>query len=151
MRHAREACKPQPWSLVCYWTCIAIGSHYFSGITCANKQVNNNRGQFTLFIVFHIVASCAWYRYLSEYKIKKFDGSADSIYAAHRLDGRAKHQSWSTQHQRHFFSLSSVGQHGPIYSETGCQLLKERFATQLRDIFIEGVARALTVFGAPTA
>ena len=141
----------------------ALGSHYFrSGIFTVNTHVKNTLSQFSLFIGFFISLSIAAYAVylLQEYgNLKKFDGPADSIYAAHRLDNELDIKAGLLSTLAAFFSAAggaSVGQYGPIvhFGATIGSWLKEKFATQITaDIFIGcGVAGAISAgFGAPIA
>lgn len=166
MRHAREAMQAITHTVffgVVIGLISAIGSHYFRvGITTVNKQVNNNLGQFTLFISFFISLSVAAYvvYLLQKYgNLKKFDGPADSIYAAHRLDNELNIKAGLLSTLAAFFSAAggaSVGQYGPIvhFGATIGSWLKEKFITPITaDIFIGcGVAGAISSgFGAPIA
>ena len=141
----------------------AIGSHYFrSGIATVNSFIDENLSQFTLFIGFFIslsVAAFAVYLLQKYGNLKKFDGPADSIYAAHRLDNELNVKAGILSTLAAFFSAAggaSVGQYGPIvhFGATIGSWLKEKFATPITtDIFIGcGVAGAISSgFGAPIA
>ena len=90
----------------------ALGSHYFrSGIFIVNTHVKNNLSQFSLFIGFFISLSIAAYAVylLQQYgNLKKFDGPADSIYAAHRLDNELDIKAGLLSTLAAFFQLPEV-------------------------------------------
>ena len=166
MRHARAAMQAITHTVffgVIIGLISAFGSHYFKeGIFTLSGYVNKNLSQFNLFLGFFISLSVAAYivHLLQKYgHIKKFDGPADSIYAAHRLDNELDVKAGLLSTLAAFFSAAggaSVGQYGPIvhFGATIGSWLKEKFSTPITaDIFIGcGVAGAISSgFGAPIA
>lgn len=166
MRHARAAMQAINHTVffgVIIGLISAFGSHYFKeGIFTLSSLVNKNLSQFNLFLGFFISLSVAAYivHLLQKYgHIKKFDGPADSIYAAHRLDNELDVKAGLLSTLAAFFSAAggaSVGQYGPIvhFGATIGSWLKEKFSTPITaDIFIGcGVAGAISSgFGAPIA
>ena len=166
MRHARAAMQAINHTVffgVIIGLISAFGSHYFKeGIFTFSGHFNKNLSQFNLFLGFFISLSVAAYivHLLQKYgHIKKFDGPADSIYAAHRLDNELDVKAGLLSTLAAFFSAAggaSVGQYGPIvhFGATIGSWLKEKFSTPITaDIFIGcGVAGAISSgFGAPIA
>ena len=166
MRHARAAMQAINHTVffgVIIGLISAFGSHYFKeGIFTLSSHFNKNLSQFNLFLGFFISLSVAAYivHLLQKYgHIKKFDGPADSIYAAHRLDNELDVKAGLLSTLAAFFSAAggaSVGQYGPIvhFGATIGSWLKEKFSTPITaDIFIGcGVAGAISSgFGAPIA
>ena len=166
MRHARAAMQAITHTVffgVIIGLISAFGSHYFKeGIFTLSGYVNKNLSQFNLFLGFFISLSVAAYvvHLLQKYgHLKKFDGPADSIYAAHRLDNELDVKAGLLSTLAAFFSAAggaSVGQYGPIvhFGATIGSWLKEKFSTPITaDIFIGcGVAGAISSgFGAPIA
>lgn len=166
MRHARAAMQAITHTVffgVIIGLISAFGSHYFKeGIFTLSGYANKNLSQFNLFLGFFISLSVAAYavHLLQKYgHLKKFDGPADSIYAAHRLDNELDVKAGLLSTLAAFFSAAggaSVGQYGPIvhFGATIGSWLKEKFSTPITaDIFIGcGVAGAISSgFGAPIA
>lgn len=141
----------------------AIGAHYFKiGILQLSVVIDHSLTELSSFLLYFISLSLAAslvYSLKRCSRINRFEGPADSIYAAHRLDNELNVKNGIVSTLAAFISAAggaSVGQYGPIvhFGATIGAWLKRRFTTEIStDVFIGcGVAGAISSgFGAPIA
>jgi len=141
----------------------AVASHYFrAGINYLSKFSNQFLSELSSFLFYFISLSFAAvlvYLIQKYGKIPRFEGPADSIYSAHRVDNELNIKYGLLSTIAAFISASggaSVGQYGPLVhfgATIGAWLKSTSKSTITTDVFIGcGVAAAISSgFGAPIA
>lgn len=141
----------------------AVASHYFrAGINYIEKYSNQFLSELSSFLFYFTtlsVAAIIVYFIQKFGKIPRFEGLADTIYSAHRVDNELNVKNGLLSTVAAFISASggaSVGQYGPLVhfgATIGAWLKSTSKSIITTDVFIGcGVAAAISSgFGAPIA